>query len=174
MRKLHLYYGTGKGKTTAAMGLAVRALGHGQRVLIAQFLKSGTSGELEAFRRLEGALVYPSVQVKGFLFQMTPEERAATCAEQTQMARELAAYILREQPQTIILDELAVAWQLGIVEEQAAIALVEAALSCGETITTGRDAPAWLHHHADYVSRIDAEKHPYNTEGLMAREGVEW
>jgi cob(I)alamin adenosyltransferase len=55
--KLHLYMGQGKGKTTAAMGLALRALGHGRRVLIAQFLKDGRSGELRTLKNLPGALV---------------------------------------------------------------------------------------------------------------------
>lgn len=174
MNKLHLYWGTGKGKTTASMGLALRSIGHGNRVLIAQFMKLGTSGELEALRQLEQAVVYPSVSVRGFVFSMTPEQQQAVRSEQTQMARDLADCILRERPSMIILDELAIAWQLGMVEESAAIALIDAALSQGETVVTGRDAPAWLHEHADYVSRVDAQRHPYDTEGLMGREGVEW
>ena len=66
--KLHVYTGNGKGKTTAAMGLAVRSAGHGRRVLIAQFLKDGRSGELNAFKMLPSVEVYPMKPVSGFVF----------------------------------------------------------------------------------------------------------
>ena len=174
MNKLHLYWGSGKGKTTAAMGMAVRALGHDRRVLIAQFMKSGTSGELAVLCRFANAVVYPSVPVSGFVSRMSPDEKQQVCAEQTRMASALAETILSTRPEMIILDELAIAWQRGIVEEQTAIALVAAALISGETVVTGRDAPDWLKAHADYISRVDAQRHPYETEGLKAREGVEW
>lgn len=173
-RRLHLYYGDGKGKTSAGMGLALRALGHGKRALIAQFMKTGQSGELNALRLIPGATVFDMKPVRGFLFRMTEEERARTIAEQNQEAVRLRQTIELEKPDLILLDELAVAWAHGVVSEKNGIALVNAALACGETAVTGRDAPDWLREHADYVSRIIAERHPYDTEGLTAREGVEW
>ena len=172
--RLHLYHGTGKGKTTAAMGLALRSAGHGRRVLIAQFLKDGTSGELAALRRLSGVMVCDTQPVRGFLWSMTEEEKARTSREQTRLALELAETIRSTAPELIVLDELAQAWSMGVVAEEAARALVETALAHGETVTTGYAAPSWLLEHADYVSRIDAERHPYETEGLPAREGIEW
>ena len=74
---VHLYWGEGKGKTTAAMGLALRALGSGQRVTVVQFLKDGQSGELEPLQRL-GARVYSGRAGEKFVFQMTPQEKAET------------------------------------------------------------------------------------------------
>ena len=173
-RRLHLYYGDGKGKTSAGMGLALRALGHGKRALIAQFMKTGQSGELNALRLIPGATVFDMKPVQGFLFRMTEEERARTIAEQNQEAVRLRQTIEVEKPDLILLDELAVAWAHGVVSEENGIALVNAALAYGETAVTGRDAPDWLREHADYVSHIIAERHPYDTEGLTAREGVEW
>ena len=73
--KLHVYTGNGKGKTTAAMGLALRSLGHGRRVLIAQFLKDGRSGELAALCTFEQATIYPAKPISGFVFAMSPEEK---------------------------------------------------------------------------------------------------
>lgn len=172
--RLHLYYGEGKGKTTAAMGLALRALGHDRQVLVAQFMKTGTSGELAALRRLPGARVEIAAPVQGFFSRMNEAERARTIREQTRQARILAEVIRRDRPDMIVLDELAVAWARGVVEEAAAIGLVEVAMAAGETVVTGRDAPAWLMARADYISHIEAERHPYQTEGLRAREGVEW
>ena len=80
---LHLYWGDGKGKTTAAMGLALRALGAGKRVVIVQFLKGGNSGEIPLLARL-GAEVYRGKAGQKFVFQMTPEEKAATRELQNQ------------------------------------------------------------------------------------------
>ena len=171
--KLHLYTGDGKGKTTAAMGLALRSLGHGNAVLVAQFMKTGNSGELTALRRL-GATVMTAEPVKGFTFRMDEAQKALTRAQQTAFARETIDAIRREKPAAIVLDELAVAISSGMLEEDAARTLIMAALESGETVVTGRNAPAWLEEAADYLSRIRAEKHPYATEGLSAREGVEW
>lgn len=172
--RLHLYTGAGKGKTTAAMGLALRALGHGQRVLAAQFMKDGRSGELAALRQLEGCTVFDARPMTGFTFAMTPEELAQARADQTRNARELARLIRETAPQTVILDELAMAVSAGLVAEADARTLISAALSCAETVVTGYSAPDWLRAESDYVSVIEAARHPYQTEGLAAREGVEY
>lgn len=172
--RLHLYTGEGKGKTTAAMGLALRALGHGQHVLVAQFMKDGRSGELSSLARLPFAYVYPSTPISGFTFRMTPEQLAEARSQQTGQALALTAFIRKDKPQTVILDELGVALTSSLVDETTARELLRAALECAETVVTGRRAPDWLRDMADYVSVIQAEKHPYTTEGLPAREGVEW
>ena len=91
---LHLYWGDGKGKTPAAMGLALRALGSGKRVVIVQFLKGGNSGEIPLLAQL-GAEIYRGKAGQKFVFQMTPEEKAATRELQNQ---NLAAAIA--QPDT--------------------------------------------------------------------------
>ena len=83
---IHLYHGDGKGKTTAAMGLAVRALGCGRRVVIVQFLKGGATGELEPLQTL-GATFYRGKSGQKFVFQMNEEEKAATRALQTENLR---------------------------------------------------------------------------------------
>ena len=80
--KLHVYTGTGKGKTTAAMGLALRSLGHGRRVLIAQFLKDGRSGELAALCTFKQATIYPAKPISGFVFAMSPEEKEEAADEE--------------------------------------------------------------------------------------------
>lgn len=171
---IHIYCGDGKGKTTAAMGLALRALGHGEHVLIAQFLKDGRSGELAALRRFPGATVWEGIPVRGFISRMTDAQREQTRAQQTAQAEALTAAIAGQQPDLVVLDELALALARGMVETSAARALLNEALRCAETIVTGRCAPDWLCEQADYVSMIAAQKHPFATEGLAARKGVEW
>lgn len=174
MKKLHLYTGDGKGKTTAAMGLALRCLGHGGRVLVGQFVKDGTSGELMALRQMSGVTVLPCPPMKGFATCMTEDDRAAAAQEHTKYAHALIRVMEDVRPDCVILDELAMALTLGMVPADAAQALIEAALRHGETVVTGYAAPAWLHDRADYVTRMSAQKHPYKTENLPARRGVEW
>lgn len=174
IHKLHLYTGEGKGKTTAAMGLALRSLGHGYGVFVAQFLKDGRSGELAALRQLPGATVYAAKPLEKFAFRMTEEERARAADEQSGQARALAALIADARPDVTVLDELALALHMGMVGEPQGRALIDAALSSGECVVTGRYAPDWLRGMADYVSVITPERHPYDTQKLMARKGIEW
>lgn len=169
-----MYAGDGKGKTTAAMGLALRSLGHGNAVLVAQFMKKGNSGELIALKRFESAVVMAAEPIEGFTFQMDDAQRARARARQSAFLEDVCLAVEREKPALIVLDELGVALTSGMVEEEAARKLIDAALKYGETVVTGRRAPGWLEEKADYLSRIAAEKHPYAGEGLPARAGVEW
>ena len=174
MNKLHVYTGNGKGKTTAAMGLALRSAGHGNKVLVAQFMKRGNSGELKAFGRFDNVRVMAANPIKGFTSRLSPEDRSSARADQTAFAEEAASQIDLWQPETVILDELGIALALDMVDEEGARKLIDKALSSGETVVTGRAVPEWLTVKADYLSRITAEKHPYATEKLPARKGVEW
>ncbi len=131
--KLHVYTGNGKGKTTAAMGLAVRSAGHGRRVLIAQFLKDGRSGELNAFKMLPNVEVYPMKPVSGFVFAMSEEEKRQTEKEQRAQALALRTYIEQSRPELIVLDELNVALSTGMLDRETADALLETALLEGKS-----------------------------------------
>lgn len=173
LHRLHLYTGSGKGKTTAAMGLALRALGHDLRVTIAQFMKDGSSGELRGLAAL-GACLHPAPLMHKFTFQMTAEELAAAAELLTAHARALTAGMEELQPDLLVLDEFAIAADLGLIAEDAAKALIDAALARGEVAVTGASAPRWLIDRADYLSCISAQRHPFTTEGLPARKGVEW
>lgn len=170
---LHLYTGEGKGKTSAAMGLALRMLGHGKKVVIAQFMKDGTSGEIKALTSFENVLHFEGGRMKGFAFRMTPSQLEAMQEEQGAAARELTSLIGREQPDLTILDELCVALAMNLVKKDDAYALIDAALQTGEVAVTGRYATEEMIAKADYVSRLDAVKHPFD-EGQPARKGVEF
>lgn len=172
--KLHLYTGEGKGKTTAAMGLALRSLGHERRVFIAQFMKNGRSGELKALAQFPNASIFEAKPTTKFTSRMTKDELVEETKIQTAQARELIERIAKEKPELIVLDELAIALYSNLVDENTANRLIGEALLYGECVITGRYAPSWLSERADYVSRITPEKHPFKTEGLHARKGIEW
>ena len=165
---VHLYYGEGKGKTTAAMGLALRALGQGLRVIVVQFLKCGTSGELEPLRQL-GAAVYSGKAGTKFSFRMTGEEKTETAAMHDRMLRQALA----EDCDLLILDELCAARQTGLVDEMLA---KQAVLDCPEgreTVITGRRPEDWMLEAADYVTEMRCHRHPYE-QGIAARRGIEF
>lgn len=164
---LHLYWGNGKGKTTAAMGLALRALGHGQRVVIVQFLKDGTSGEIAPLRAA-GATVYACPNAK-FTWLMDEADKAA--------AREASAralgQALAEPFDLLVLDEACAALKSGILDEALLRRAVAFSKNGREVVLTGRDPAPWLQDAADYSTEMRAHKHPY-ADGVAAREGVEY
>ena len=165
---MHLYWGDGKGKTTAAMGLAVRALGQGLRVTVVQFLKSGTSGELESLRRL-GATVYSGKVGNHFFSKMSPEERMQN--------RELYSSFLTEELENpgdlLILDEACGAWEYDMVDRDLLRRVVEKRPAGQEVVLTGRHPADWMFEAADYSTEMRCHRHPYE-KGVTARKGVEF
>ena len=135
---LHLYWGDGKGKTTAAMGLALRALGHGRRVVILQFLKDGSSGEIEMLRRC-GAVVYACPNAK-FTWLMTDAERAEARRTNTRTLQT----ILQGSFDLLVLDEACAACKNDLVEEALLREAAARAEQGAEVVLTGREPAAWM------------------------------
>lgn len=165
---VHLYWGDGKGKTTAAMGLALRALGSGLSVTIVQFLKSGTSGELSPLRRL-GAVIYAGKVGTAFSGGLTAEEKIATRALQTAHLRQALA----TDCDLLILDEACVAWQLDLVDRDLLQAAVLQRPARREVVLTGRLPAPWMEEAADYATQLCCRRHPYS-QGIQARGGIEF
>ena len=171
--KLHIITGEGKGKTTSAMGQALRMLGNDKPVFIVQFMKQGNSGELTSLKKLPLAHVHEGAAMRGFTYQMDEDALERTREKQTAEIGKIIEEINRIQPALIVLDELAVASSLMLVPSQDAMRLIDEGLKYAEVIVTGRGASQAMIDKADYVSRIESVKHPYD-EGLPARKGIEW
>ncbi len=159
---VYVYTGEGKGKTTAAIGSALRAMGHGKRAVIIQFLKKGEYGE-----KKESMLEIHQFGREQFVFE--PE------AIDHELAKEAIAFtekILEEQPFLLILDEVNVAVSMGIIDAGDVINLIE---KRGETniILTGRDAPPSFVELADLVTEMKKIKHPFD-KGIGGRKGLEY
>lgn len=165
---IHLYWGDGKGKTTAAMGVAMRALAAGKKVVIVQFLKGQESGEITLLSAL-GAQIYRGKAGHKFVFQMTEEEKAQT--RKVQDEHLLAA--LQQPADLLILDEACVAVQLNMVDEAMLKKAVCEKPAEQELILTGRNPADWMTETADYVTEMHCWKHPYE-KGIPARKGVEY
>ena len=164
----HVYWGDGKGKTTAAMGLALRALGSGLRVTVVQFLKDGQSGELAPLRRL-GAKVCSGTPGMKFVYQMTAKEKASACAEHTS----LLEAALKEPCDMLVLDEAGSAWELDMVDKTLLQQAVLHRPAGQECVLTAHAAPAWMLEAADYLTEMCCRRHPYQ-KGIAARKGVEY
>ena len=165
---VHLYCGDGKGKTTAAMGLALRALGQGMRVVVVQFLKNGTSGELEPLKKL-GAAVYSGQPGAKFTFQMNAEEKAQATKENNARVAEA----LQQPCDLLILDEICAARNSGMVDEALAKQAVLERPRHREVVLTGRNPEAWMVEAADYITEMQPRRHPYE-QGIPARKGIEF
>lgn len=165
---VHLYWGDGKGKTTAAMGLALRALGSGKRVVIVQFLKGGRSGEIPLLEQL-GAKIYRGKAGQKFVFQMNDAEKAAT--RELQNANLRAAQ--QEPADLLILDEAGSAWELDMVDKELLKAVVLERPAEQECVLTAHGAPDWMLEAADYSTEMKCHRHPYQ-KGIAAREGIEY
>lgn len=165
---LHLYYGDGKGKTTAAMGLALRALGSGKKVVVLQFLKGGQSGEIPLLEQL-GAKIYRGKAGQKFVFQMNEAEKAVTRDLQN---RNLAA-AMTEDADLLVLDEAGSAWELDMVDKALLQKAVLARPAAQECVLTAHAAPRWMLDAADYVTEMKCCRHPYQ-KGIAARKGIEY
>ncbi len=163
--KILVLTGDGKGKTTAAIGTAIRAAGHGKRVIIIQFLKKGEYGEIKALRNA-GVEVYQFGSGE-FVFQPTDED-----FRRAEEAVNFALEKMMENPFLLILDEINVALSIGVVKLEDIIELLDAR---GEThiILTGRNAPPEILQKADLVTEMKNIRHYYD-KGEKAIEGLEY
>ncbi len=166
---LHIYYGNGKGKTTAAMGLALRMAGRGKRVVVAQFLKCEDSGERLALARLPGVELLSLPDCLPFTFQLTEQQRENERERYASMLAQLSE--LAPRADLLVLDEVCDAIDCGLVELENVLLLLDG--YSGEVVLTGRQGQAQLLTRADYVTRMEKVKHPFD-RGVDAREGVEW
>lgn len=161
---IQVYTGGGKGKTTASLGLAFRALGHGWQVLIIQFLKKGEYGEVRMSRTLDRLTIE---QYGSGEFVLEPTEK-----DKEQARKALArAFEAKDYP-LVILDEILGALSIGLLTREEVEPLLDWP-SDKELVLTGRDAPDWIIERADLVSEIKEIKHPYR-KGIPARPGIEF
>lgn len=169
---IHIYCGDGKGKTTAAVGLAVRCAGRGNKVLLVQFLKSRDSGELYSLAKLPDIEVMRGKESKKFTFQMNEEEKHALLIEHNKMFEQVLAKIKNGGYSLLILDEVIGALNAKVFEMPKIIEFLRHKPENLEVVLTGRNPAPELVEIADYVSEMRKVKHPMD-KGIMAREGIE-
>jgi cob(I)alamin adenosyltransferase len=167
---IQVYTGNGKGKTTASLGLAIRAAGHGMKIRIIQFMKGRTNyGELESLKRFPEISAYqfgtPDFVTKGNEKEIDYEE--------AEKALKLAKESLQEDLDILILDEINVALYFGLLELKDVIDIIENKPDNMELIMTGRNVPDEIIERAHLVTKMEEIKHYYNTMNQEARTGIE-
>ncbi|MDI9497488.1 MAG: cob(I)yrinic acid a,c-diamide adenosyltransferase [Bacillota bacterium] len=170
---VHYYYGDGKGKTSAAAGLALRLIASGRRVLILQFLKDGQSGEMRLLAEMEGAEVRAGLVGRGFSWTLTDSQRQETRQLHDNAVRQASEDLAAGLYDALILDEVGTALDLGLLDREGLLCLIDERPPDCELVLTGHQADPDLVERADYLSRIVCEKHPWQ-QGIQAREGIEY
>ncbi len=164
--------GNGKGKTTAALGMVLRSLGHGYRVAIIQFIKGAWEpAEKAILERFADQLVFHALG-EGFTWETQDRERDIAKAEAAW--QQALDYIRNPEYRLILLDEVNIALKLGYLSVETVLAGLAEKSPDAHVILTGRGAPAGLIERADLVTEMKLVKHPFREQGIKAQPGIEF
>ena len=166
---IHLYYGLGKGKTTSAVGLAVRAAGCDFQVDFAQFMKSGTSAEVAIFKKISN-IRYWCPGKHSFIMTRGPLPEHY---EHAAKALSFAFEAIERGTHLLVCDEILDALIFNVLKKEQLLDLMQRCKNKVELAMTGINAPAEIVAMADYVTKLEQEKHPYYS-GMRARKGIEY
>ena len=187
---VHLYCGDGKGKTTAAIGLAVRAAGTGKQVVAARFLKTNQSGEVEILKRLPEVTLIPCEKTFGFTWKMTDEVKQEAADYYKSMFETACREAVKRCGKTedsrsrkiqnnetcdvlLVLDEVCASLSSGLLELADIVDFLDHRPAGLEVVMTGRKPPEELLLRADYVTEMEKIKHPFDRK-ILARRGIEY
>ena len=164
--------GDGKGKTTAALGMVLRSLGHGYKVAIVQFIKGAWEpAEKKVFEMWQDQLVFQALG-EGFTWETQDRDRDIA---KTKEAWEVGlVYIKNPEYKLVLLDEVNIALKLGYLDVETVIAGLKEKPADSHVILTGRGAPPELIEVADLVTRMELVKHPFREQGVKAQAGIEF
>ena len=173
---IHLYTGDGKGKTTAAIGLCVRAAGAGMPAGFSQFMKGNDSGELHALKQMSGVRIVRSPKEFGFYHTLSEEQKAELSGIHDRLLDEIRMALERGECGMAVLDEITYPLNWGLLSRDKLFSLLRMARGQKEgpeLVLTGRDPAPVLMECADYVTEMKAPRHPYE-KGIPARKGIEY
>jgi len=168
---IQVYTGNGKGKTTAALGLALRAAGHGFRTYIGQFIKGQRYGELDAVDKLASLITLEQFGRSGFI-HVTEDPDEADIIKAVEGLKACRKAMLSGDYRIVVLDEINVAIHFNLIKEEALHRFLDEKPGDVEVVLTGRYAPASIIQRADLVTEMKDIKHYYDG-GVQARDGVE-
>ena len=167
---IQVYTGNGKGKTTAALGLCLRAAGAGKKIYFGQFMKDGDYSEITTLTERFPEVTYAAFGAKGFIRKGSQRDGDAACAQEGLAVAHAA--LASGKYDIVVLDELCVALFMELVSLESVLDLIEAKPAHTELVLTGRYAHPEVINRADLVSEVCEIKH-YFTKGVDARIGIE-
>ena len=167
-----VFTGDGKGKTTAALGLALRTLGHGDQVAVVQFIKGGWQpGEAKALELFGEALHWHALG-EGFTWETQDRERDRQLVQQAW--EQSLLYLADASRKLVVLDEVNVALKLGYLGIEQVLAGLDLRPELTHVALTGRGAPPQLLERADLVTEMKLVRHPFREQGVKAQRGIEF
>lgn len=169
---IHIYCGDGKGKTTSATGLAIRCVGGGGKVLFAQFLKNGESGEIKVLKSIKNIELFNTCKCNKFSFQMNDTEKKALSDGYRCDLAEIVKRVNTGNYDLLVLDEALYAINNGFLSNKQLMDFLNNKPYGLEVVLTGRNPSDELLEAADYVSEINKIKHPFD-KGIRARRLIE-
>lgn len=170
---IHVYYGYGKGKTTAALGMALRASGCGKKVVIVQFLKKTQSSELKQLKHLSDITVLRGAATTKFSNEMKTAEKEETTRIHNTNLKQAMELVISKQCDMLILDEALDAYQLGMLDEFLFTSIIKDKPEMLELVITGHKPIDWVIKSADYITEMVKHRHPFDT-GVKGRRGIEF
>lgn len=172
MGLVHIYCGDGKGKTTSAVGLTVRASGAGMKVLFYQFMKDNKTSERNILNNIENISIIDGLDNEKFSFQMNEEEKKERKEFYTNQFYQITRKAQNEKFDMLVMDEIIYTIEADLLDEKVLVEYLEKKPESLEIVMTGNAPSDTLIRYADYVSEIKKIKHPYD-EGKKARIGIE-
>ena len=170
---VHLYTGEGKGKTTAAIGLAVRAAGAGRKVVFSQFMKGRKTSELNSLSLIPGITIVRSDKELGWLRRDDEEQCEMFRVVHNEILDKITELIQAGECDVLIMDEITYPYNYGVIDKKRLEELIDNKPSGMEIVMTGRNADELLADRADYITCMEKIRHPYD-KGIEAREGIEY
>ena len=170
---IHAYYGDGKGKSTAAAGIALRAAGNRLRVMYVQFLKTENTGERAALQMIDRITLTSCPLELKYTYEMDDRERQQVSVMFRGIFERAAAITLSDRYDMVILDEVFDVINEGMLSESSVFEFISNAPNNIEIVMTGRKPPKRFIDAADYVTEFKKIKHPFD-RGIQARKGIEY
>lgn len=168
---LHIYYGNGKGKTSCAVGSAIRAAGQGFKVLFVQLFKTEQSGERSVLKAIDEITLTPCPDKLKFTFQMSKDELTAEKERYKRLLDEVCEK--SSGYDMIVIDEFFTLSDCGFFDSDYLLSFISPIYNEKELILTGHTVDSRFISLADYATYFECQKHPYNT-GVNPRKGIEY
>lgn len=169
---VHIYCGDGKGKTTAAVGLSVRCAGGGGKVLFYQFLKDGSSSEINVLKNIKNIDIIGGYKNTKFYNKMTDAEKTEAGIYYREKFKEIINMVKNNDYDLLVLDEIIYAINLKYINSCDVVDFIKSKPYGLEIVLTGRNPDENISACADYISEIKKIRHPFD-KGIMARKLIE-
>lgn len=170
---LHIYYGKGKGKTSAAVGSVMRANGAGIKTAFLQFMKNGFSSEIRVLQMLKNNNVICCKECDEFTYNMDEQKKQLVKQSHDEMMKQIYRLSETDDLGLVVLDEMLDAYNEALIDKKLAEDYIMSFKDKVEIIITGRKPLDIFVEAADYMTEMKCQKHPYN-KGISARKGIEY